>query len=446
MLFAPACNLPIPVAINEARTARARRSIAPPADLIHDALAKDLSMTAFKKKDLRGGTPLWAHSPRITVRRRTQLHNETCDVAVVGAGVSGALIAVRLAQRGHDVVILDRREPCHGSTLASTAMIQFELDTPLFQLADKIGARRAERAYARSFKAVKQLGALIEEHALRCSWQPRDALYLAGDEHGSRALKTEAAYRARIGLPSVFLDAPALREAYGIARTGAVFSSGAAEVNPVQLAAGCLRAARAYGARLYSPCEVAHIETHARGVVLHMKDAAQLRAQRVVFATGYEVIEGLPRDKFEIISTWAIASAPIASDRLWKDRCLIWEASDPYLYLRATHDNRIVAGGEDSKLNDAERRDAAILNKAHRLRTKIEDLLPSIDLTIDYAWAGAFADSPTGLPHIAPLDDFPNCFAVLGCGGNGITFSVIAAEIATHWAEGRKDPDADLFN
>ena len=396
-------------------------------------------------KDLRGGDPLWAESPRITVRHRSRLDNESCDVAVVGAGISGALIALSLAEKGHDVVVLDRRPPCHGSTLASTAMIQFELDTTLVDLAEKIGATPARRAYRRSYAAVKKLGTLIERHGLSCAWKERDALYLAGDEHGWRALETEAKRRAKAGLPSTFLDHDTLLASCGIERTGAILSSGAAEVNPVQLAAGCLRIAQRSGARLYSPCEVKSVRTRKDGVDLEMADGASISARRVVFATGYEVIHGLPRDRFDIISTWALATNPLNADEVWPDRCLIWEASDPYLYMRMTHDNRILAGGEDSKLIDADRRDAAIPNKAARLLAKIEKLLPDRRLKVDYAWAGAFADSPTGLPHIAPLANLPHCFAVLGCGGNGITFSVIAADVVSAWVEGRKDPDADLY-
>jgi NADPH-dependent 2,4-dienoyl-CoA reductase/sulfur reductase-like enzyme len=92
------------------------------------------------RKDLHGGRTLWSDSPRIRVRHRTVLKRERCDVAIVGAGISGAIIALMLAEIGQDVIVIDRRTPIHGSTLASTAMIQFELDTPLIELADKLGA------------------------------------------------------------------------------------------------------------------------------------------------------------------------------------------------------------------------------------------------------------------------------------------------------------------
>jgi glycine/D-amino acid oxidase-like deaminating enzyme len=397
------------------------------------------------KKDLRGGTPLWAASPRIRVRHRSHLRQESCDVAVVGAGISGALVARALAERGHDVVIVDRRAPGHGSTIASTAMIQFELDTPLSDLAERKGAQAAERAYARSFSAVRELGGIVRRHGLRCAWKERQALYLAGNTHGPRALKAEADYRQRIGLPSTFLSGNEVASTYGIERSGAILSDGAAEVNPMQLAMGCLRVSQQLGARLYSPLEVKEVHLRTNGVDLETDFGHIIAARRAVLTTGYAVVPGLPHDKFELVSTWALATQPIPSDDFWPGRCLIWEAADPYLYVRSTWDNRILVGGEDSKLNSPEPRDAATPAKTERLLAKVQELLPGRRLKADYAWAGAFADSPTGLPYIGGVPGYRNCLAVLGCGGNGITFSVIAASIASAWVDGKADPDATLF-
>ena len=397
------------------------------------------------KKDLRGGRPLWADTPHISIRYRTRLEAEHCDIAVVGAGISGALVALALAERGHDVVILDRGTPGHASTIASTAMIQFELDTPLSELADRKGAKPAERVYLRSFAAVQELGAIVARHGIRCAWKERKALYLAGNTRGWRALKAEAGYRRRIGLPSTFLQGNDVAATYGIERTGAVLSEGAAETNPMQLAIGCLRVAQRLGARLYSPHEIKGVHPRTGGVDLETETGRTICARRAVFTTGYAVLPGLPQDKFELVSTWALATERIPADAFWPGRCLIWEAADPYLYVRATWDNRVLVGGEDSKLKSAERRDAATPAKAEQLLAKVRELLPGRRLEADYAWAGAFADSPSGLPYMTPLTEPRNCFAVLGCGGNGITFSVIAAEVVTAWAEGRTDPDAMLF-
>lgn len=399
-----------------------------------------------KPRQLRGGAPLWADTPRITVRRHSKLEPLTCDVVIVGAGISGAIAALMLAEDGRDVVVLDRRPPVTGSTLASTAMIQFEIDTPLSELADKIGARKAERAYLRSFQGVASLRRLCERHRIACAWHDRDALLLAGNEMGSRGLRAEADYRARIGLPATFLSQGALRDHYAFERTGAIHSTGNAELNPAQCAAGALRAAQALGARIYSPHDVQDIVAGSDSVALRTATGMAVIARKAVFATGYETLPQIPRQTYDIISTWAIATKPLPVGAFWPTRCLVWEAADPYIYMRPTADNRILIGGEDADIEDPGKRDAATPRKAQRLLQKLDQLLPGRNLKIDYAWAGTFADSPTGLPYLAEVAGLPNCFALLGCGGNGITFSAIAGELITAWVAGRRDQDADLFN
>ncbi|MFN7163396.1 MAG: NAD(P)/FAD-dependent oxidoreductase [Hyphomonas sp.] len=398
-----------------------------------------------QKRDLRGGHSLWSASPHSTIKVRSTLGEERCDVAIIGGGVTGALSALALTQAGFDVVVIDRRAPGSGSTVASTAMIQFEIDTPLTRLAQQIGDRDAERAYLRSFAAVGALRKLIRDTGIRAAWKDRDALYLAGSEMGYRGLQTEAAHRARIGLPSEYLSAAELRDRFEIDRTGAILSSGAGDLNPAQLSAGCLRAAQRLGCRVYSKHEVVSVEAGPKSVRLTTGEGGVIDCRRAVFATGYEVVDGLPRGQFEITSSWAIATQPLPRDAFWPTRCLIWEAADPYLYLRTTADNRIVAGGEDSSLTDADRRDAAIPAKAQKILAALNTLLPGRDLRIDHAWAGAFAESPTGLPLFEPVEGLPNCLAILGCGGNGITFSQVAADIVTGWVRGKPDPDWDLF-
>ncbi len=397
------------------------------------------------KKDLHNGRSLWFDSPRRTVKTRRLSRDLTCEIAVVGGGISGALSALTLSAAGHEVVVVDRRAPGTGSTLASTAMIQFELDTPLMELSDKIGSQKATRAYRRSLKAVKDLATLFKSHNIDSCWQDRQALYLAGDAMGSRALRQEADARARIGLPSHYLNKAALSQRFGIERTGAILSDGSAELDPARASASCLRAAQKFGAVVLAPCNIATVEALKGGVILTTDKGCTITAKKVIFATGYEVIKGLPREAFEIISSWAIATQSLPANALWPERCLLWEASDPYLYARTSIDNRIIVGGEDSGLNDPQRRLDAIPAKAAVLLRKIRALLGKPDLEIDYAWAGAFADSPTGLPIIKDVPGLPGAMAILGCGGNGITFSMIAAQIAQQWAAGKKDPDWDLF-
>jgi glycine/D-amino acid oxidase-like deaminating enzyme len=402
-------------------------------------------ITATVPRDLRSGTPFWLRRGNVKVACSSLTANLNVDVAVVGAGVSGALVVDALLGSGKRIVVLDRRGPVRGSTPASTALLQFEIDQPLIHLAQKIGYQRAVRAYWRSATAVDILRGRIADLGLRCGFRERQTVYLPGNELNVAALKREAAARAKVGLRSRFIGANELRALTGIEKPGAILSSGCGEVDPVALVTGLWRFALSRGARIYAPTEVVDVDPGLAHVTLTTAEGYTVRARHVVFATGYELVKLIKPRRYKVISTWAMATAP-QPERLWPSRCLIWEAADPYLYVRTTLDGRVIAGGEDEAFSNDIRRDSLSPQKIIAIRRKLEKLLPRLDTKPEFTWAGCFGASATGLPAIGAIPGAARCFAVLGYGGNGITFSMIAAQVIQRAILGLHDPDADLFS
>jgi glycine/D-amino acid oxidase-like deaminating enzyme len=72
-------------------------------------------------------------------------------------------------------------------------------------------------------------------------------------------------------------------------------------------------------------------------------------------------------------------------------------------------------------------------------------MFPNIDLSVDCRWAGTFGETKDGLAYIGSIRQMPRCHFALGFGGNGVTFSVIAAQIICETLCGRSHPDAHLF-
>ncbi len=104
-----------------------------------------MSTSLTNHRDLRTGRSIWMARRGPSVACAPLTRNINCDVVVIGSGISGALIAENLNDAGLNVVILDRRGPGQGSTPASTAMLQYELDTPMVLMAKRIGRERTER-------------------------------------------------------------------------------------------------------------------------------------------------------------------------------------------------------------------------------------------------------------------------------------------------------------
>lgn len=400
--------------------------------------------TATQSKDLRSGMPLWLAGGRPRVREQILEQSKAYDVIIVGAGISGAMLADVLTTVGFSVGILDRRHPCLGSTAASTALLQFEIDTPLIELSAMIGKNNAERAWRRSYQAVGDLRERIRALRIACDFRQRDVIYLSGNVLNARGLEREASARRRINLPSELANGAELQKHFDLPRAAAIISRDSADVNPVALAAGLLRQAVRRGARLHFPVEVIDVAPRPMGVDVVTSQGTEVSCRHLVFASGYEFPKGVPMNGHKIVSTWALATRP-QPHLLWPSRALIWEAADPYLYLRTTVDGRIVAGGEDKDLDDEKARDALMQLKIAAISTKLARMFPGVDTQPDYQWAGFFGESSTGLPTIGAIPGMRNCYAVLAYGGNGITFSMIAAQIIQRRLCGTIDPDADLF-
>jgi glycine/D-amino acid oxidase-like deaminating enzyme len=403
----------------------------------------DKQGSATRHRNLRSGTPLWLRHRRPPVPHGSLPGHLEPGVIVVGAGISGALIADALVTAGKRVVVLDRRGPLQGSTPASTALLQFEIDTPLTMLSKKIGKHKAARAWWRSADGVQHLRSRIVDLAIDCDFAERSSVYLPGDVLDLRGLEREAEQRQAAGLRSRMIDRRALQRLAGIDRPGAILSHGTAEVDPVKLVAGLWRSAVARGVRIHAPVQVDDVECFRDHVRVKTTTGRKLRAGAIVFATGYELVKLVRPKGYKISSTWAYATR--IQKRLWPSRCLIWEAADPYLYARTAASGHVIVGGEDEPFSDSDARDRLLPEKTAAIERKLRRLMPRIDATPHYAWCGSFGSSATGLPLIGPIPRHPNCYAVLGFGGNGITFSAIAAQVLQRQICGLQDPDADLF-
>lgn len=398
-----------------------------------------------RKDDLRTGGPVWLRSPHVRVDAGPLPPGARADIVVVGAGISGALVAEALTRQGRRVLVLDRRPPVRGSTPASTAMIQHEIDLPLTRHIRSMGRPAAEAVWRRSVAAVNDLVALVDRLGIDCAMQAKKALYLAGDEMGARALKSEAEARQAAGIEAEYLPPGPLRMRFGIDRTAAIVSQASASANPAQLAAGLLRVARERGAAIASPVEVTDMAETSSGVALATSEGRVILAEQAVFCTGYEFLPQMQSPAHRITSTWALASRPHVERPRWLDDFLVWEAADPYLYFRSTPDGRIIAGGEDEEGEGRNDDPDLLARKSARIAEKLEALTGIRIGRPAYMWSAPFGNTRDGLPIIDRVPGHDRVFAVMGFGGNGITFSVIAAQVVASAIAGKPDPDAGLF-
>jgi glycine/D-amino acid oxidase-like deaminating enzyme len=393
--------------------------------------------------DLTSGTPLWPTLVGLPAVYPRLHRDRTCDVAVIGGGITGALVAHRFSREGIAVVLLESREIARGSTAASTALIQYEIDTHLVDLIERVGADRAVRSYQLCVEAVRGVASLAGD---ACGWRATRSLYLASRRRDRRVLEQEWLARRTAGIELELLSERDIRERFSFSRPAALLSPVAGEVDAYRLTHKLLAEATAAGLEVYDRTPVVGYDSERQGVELRTSGGARVHARKAVFATGYETPEFLDRSLVRLLSTYAFATEPLDGADGWgEDRCLIWETARPYFYARMSADGRAIVGGADTPFSRAHKRDVLLVKRCQRLERQFREMFPAIRGDADWRWGGTFGETPDGLPCIGTARQFPHGYFALGYGGNGITFSWIAAGILLDLFLGRPNPDAELF-
>lgn len=396
--------------------------------------------------DLKSGYPFWAVSNGLMHAFPPLREDRSCDVLVVGGGISGALIANELCAHGHDVVLIEQRDIGWGSTAASTALLQYEIDTHLVDLAKRYGERDAVLAYracAEAIPALREVAAGFR--GVDC--HPMQSLYYASKRRHRSSLQDEYALRHTHGFDVRWLDADAVRAEYGISAPGAILSALAARVDPYQLTYRLLMRLAKAGCAVHDRTLLHTLQPTARGVTATTPEGVRIRARHVVLATGYAGQHWLKQKVARNRSSYAFITDPIDAAALGPlVDTMVWESARPYLYMRSTGDHRLLVGGEDDAVDIPARRDSRVASKTGTLLKQVARLFPHLPLQPAFSWGGTFAETEDGLPFFGPHPQWgPRVLFAMAYGGNGITYSMIGAGLLRARIERRKHPLAGLF-
>jgi len=393
---------------------------------------------------LRAGYPFWLIRDGLPYSYPKLEHDIETDVVIIGAGISGALVRYHLIEAGITSITVDARTVGLGSTCASTALLQYEIDVPLHELISICGLQNAERAYHLCADAITKLGR-IAANLNFTEFEKRDSLYFAAYKKDVSFLKKEFEARKSAGFDVEFLEEARVKDEFGFASPAAILSHHGAEVDAYKLTHELLRHKKGEKPDVFDRTKIVKTQYHSHVITLTTENGSVINAKKVIYATGYEVTEMLDKDIVKLNSTYAIISEQFNHPPFWKGRALLWNTANPYLYARTTDDGRILIGGRDEPFYNPARRDKLIGRKTKLLERDFRKLFPDIDFEAEFSWAGTFGSTKDGLPYIGVYEKYPNSYFALGFGGNGITFSQVAAEIIVDLITGKANSDAEIF-
>jgi len=393
--------------------------------------------------NIRSNEPFWLIKNALPESYPALQKDISTDILIIGAGITGALIAYQLLKEGKKVMLVDKRDVCNGSTAASTAMLQYEVDTPLHELIEQRGLTTAVSSYKSCEKAIFDLKKIVKEIKSDCGFALKKSVYFCTSKKEEDFLMKEFQARKKHGFQVTWLEKDAL-EKMGLKAYAAIVSESGAIMDTYKFANDLLQHCSEKGLDIFDRTEIASIK-EKDGRFVAKANEVSIEAQHIIHCSGYESTETLKEDIVKLKSTYALASEAFEKHPEAFKNHIYWNTSSPYLYFRSTDDGRIVMGGGDVAFKNAKVRDALLAKKEKSLVKDFKKCFPDIPFVLDYSWAGTFGETNDGLPYFGKPDPEKNEHYILGFGGNGITFSVMGMEAIVHSVENTPHPFLEYY-
>jgi glycine oxidase len=351
--------------------------------------------------------------------------SQNADLIIIGGGLIGCAIALRLAQAGRRVCVLERGEPgCEASSAAAGMLApQGETVEPdaFYELC--AASRDLYPAFIEEVRALS--GANIDYH--------RDGtLLVAANDAERRELETAYAAQSRIGLPIERLAPEAARQRVpGLSPTlqYSLFVPGDHWLDNEQLCVAVAAACARLGVQILPHHSVTGFEMHGERLQsLKVREAGSMGGERTFGAGEFVLAAGCWSAALTKPHGIKLAMQPCHGQMLEFDvahelPCVV-RAGHHYLVPRSG--NRVVAGttaewGQFEKAVTGEGM-KSILEGVTRFAPFVKEM------RFRRAWSGLRPDTADHLP-ILGRGEIPNLLFATGHFRNGILLAPITAEI-----------------
>ena len=245
--------------------------------------------------DLRSAYPYWLLREGIINAYPSLYENKKTDIVIMGAGISGALVAWYLSKAGYKVIVVDKRHIGMGSTAASTGLLQYEIDTPLRVLGKKIGNKNAIESYLLCQESIHDLEKICRSLPDMSGFHNRPSFQFASTLDDIPGLKEEFNLRKEAGLNVELLDASSIKKKFGLDKETGILSETGAEINAYRLTHNLLKRCSKRGVEIFDHTNITRIIHHKRNVELITEEGHHIHARKLVIACGYESQRFLPK-------------------------------------------------------------------------------------------------------------------------------------------------------
>lgn len=375
--------------------------------------------------------PLWEQNrrgPKLPALR----DDVEADVVIIGAGITGLTAALRLAENGKSVVVLEAREVASGVTGWTSGHLTEAIDARYAQVVKVFGREGARLVAASSRAAIEHVALRVDRLRLACDFARVPGFLFSESSLDRDGLAEELEAARNAGL-SVRLDTPT---GLDLDVSTSLRFDGQARFDATAYTLGLMHAATARGVRVYEHSRVVEFDD-GEPVTVTVENGQTVRAAAAFCATHVPLNRVLIHTKLRHLQSYVAAfdEVPIPD-------ALYWDTAEPYHYLRVANvggRRSFVVGGFDH---------ATGAELEHAPFEKLEQYVHLNFATrrVQHQWSAQVVESLDGLPYLGRNSASTNVFVATGFGGNGLTFGTVGALLVTDLILKRPSPWSELFD
>ncbi|TCJ31094.1 NAD(P)/FAD-dependent oxidoreductase [Nocardioides jejuensis] len=371
---------------------------------------------------------------------------QDCQVVVIGGGINGMSTALRLAERGQDVVLLEAEFCGHGSSSRNAGQLAGAPGGDL-QLLNLLSRKKMPGMMRLAEHAARHVEEFIAKHDIDCEYEATGNAFAAvsrgqmGRVRRVAKIVTRAGGHvqvgtsAELGIPRGFVGG--MREVIG------------GRMNPGKFTLGMRRVLLGTPSRVFEQTKVTGVRREAGQVVVTTPQGT-VRADHVVLATNAFAGEWdiTPKHLSVPIYVMEVETEPIDPARIaalgWTSGMGLVTQHAIMENYRLTPRNTIVFGvrrlerGTSYPLPAEKVPDRGIVEELARA---FETRFPSLaDVAIERAWGGWIAITSSWLPLAGQIGD--DIHYSIACNGHGLAQApYVGTMIADHIVDGVRHAD-----
>jgi glycine/D-amino acid oxidase-like deaminating enzyme len=363
----------------------------------------------------------------------------SCDVAVIGGGLTGSSAALALAKKGARVVLLEAETIGHAASGRNGGMCNNGFAQDYGMLSARIGKEAANKLYRAFDAGVDMVERLVAEEKIDCSFARVGKIKLAAKpEHYDKLARSQALLAANVDPDTSMVSRAGLSSEVGSDRYyGGLIFAKSASMHVGRFVRGLAEAAALRGVEIHERTPMTGLRPASGGGHTIDTPKGRIHAKQVLLASGTSQTGplGWIRRRVVPVGAFLIVTEPLSVttlDRLLPRRRNAVDTKNLVTYFRTTPDNRLLLGG---RARFAVSNPVSDQKSGAILQASLHEVFPELlSARIDYCWGGMVDMTRDRLPRAGERNGI---YYSMGYSGHGTQMSTLMGTIMAEVMDGR---------